>query len=227
MSVATASFKDFIKNHTVGVTLVAVFTIIAILGTSLFGQYNSARSGVITRENALVAQYEANQAVLSGYVLKFNETLGIADRQSARLNEILLDAVKGRYDNDGSLQPGTNGSMFSAIAEAYPDLTSTAETYGRVQDLIISGRDKYDNLQVKLVSMVQDYKNFRNADAIRSWVITTFVGSEPTDALTITSGEEVLTGWDALKQIETLIKTSSVQKAYDSGTQDPLIMPED
>lgn len=216
---------QFIKSH-VGLVIGAIITVIAlIVGISVFSSVNNARNGVITREQALITQYQDNQNELSAYILKFNETLGIADRQNDALNEVLLNAVKGRYDNDG-LQPGTGGSMFSAITEAYPDLSANSEAYMKVQDQIVAGREAYKNKQTKLLDMIRDYRTFIKTDIYRAWLIETFIGA-PTDDLRIVENNQVYEGKTALDKISQIVLTQDARDAYETGNQDPLITPKD
>lgn len=201
----------------------AAIAVVAIIGAFIaYGTINDARSGAITRENRIVAQYQDNQNELARYILSLNETLGIADRQSETLNTIISDAVQGRYD--GALEPGTSGSLFSAIAEAYPDLTATTETYAKVQDFVISGREAFKNQQSKLIDIVNEYKTWTTSDIFRSLVLDTFVGT-PTDLMVIEEGGKTYRGQDALDRASRVIITPEVEDIYDSGTQGPLITP--
>lgn len=220
MAITADQKKKYIRWGTIGgVLLILLITILSVYGT-----INSARGGAITRENAIVAQYGDNKAELSKNILIINETLGIADRQSDVLNEILADAVQGRYDGD--LQPGTGGTMFSAIAEAYPDLTATSESYQKVQDAISSQRESFKKQQSKLIDMIRDYKTWTTADLFRSWVLDTFVGT-PTDKMEIEHNGETLTGQRALDQASKIITTSDAEEAFETGTQEPIITPKD
>jgi hypothetical protein len=215
---------DFIKNHKGLVAVVAIVAVLVIIVSGFFGYVNTTRNSGIQKEAGLVAQYQDNQNELSTYLLQFNETLGIADKQSEVLNNILLDAVKGRYDNDTSLEPGTGGSMFSAISEAYPDLTTTTETYAKVQDLVISGRNAYKNKQSKLLDLIRDYNTWRETDIIRSFVVKNILGF-PSDNLKVTVGENIFRGQDALDKISQLVLTQGAIDSYNSGTMEPLIEP--
>ena len=203
----------------------AVALVVIIAVTSVFGFVNGTRDQGIQKSSALEAQYMDNQNELSTYILKFNESLGIADRQNSKLNDVLLDAVKGRYDNDGSLNPGTGGQLFSAITEAYPDLSANSEAYMKVQDLIVSGRDAYKNKQTKLLDMVRDYEVWLDSDLVKSKVIKSL--GFPGDYLSVKVGKKTLTGQDALDQIASIVLTEDAQEAYETGTIDPLITPED
>lgn len=218
MALTAEQKKKYIKFGAIGAGLLLVF----ILALSAYGTINSARSGAISRENDIVAQYQDNKNELSKNILVINETLGIADRQSEVLNEILTAAVQGRYD--GALEPGTGGSMFSAIAEAYPDLTATTETYAKVQDAVISQRQSFKNQQSKLIDMIKNYKKWTTSDLFRSWVLDTFVGT-PTDLMEIEHEGKTLRGKAALDQASQIITTSQTEAIYGSGTQEPIIKP--
>ena len=215
MATLTPAVKKLIVFS--GCALVLVIAI--IIG---YSTVNGARSGAIQRENRIVAQYQDNQNELARYILSFNEALGIADRQSETLNTIISDAVQGRYD--GALEPGTGGSLFSAIAEAYPDLTATTETYAKVQDFVISGREAFKNQQSKLIDIVNEYKTWTTSDIWRSFILDTFVGT-PTDLMVIEEGGQTYRGQDALDRASRVIITPEVEDIYDSGTQGPLITP--
>lgn len=210
------------KYITVGV-IVAIVIALIVTGLSIYGTINDARGGAITRENRIVAAYTDNKNELSKNILVINETLGIADRQSEVLNEILSDAIQGRYDGD--LEPGTGGELFSAIAEAYPDLTATTETYAKVQDEVSSQRESFKKHQSKLIDIIQEYKTWTTADLFRTWVLDTFVGGTPTDLMVIREGDRVYRGPDALDKAETIIIVAEVEDIYESGVQEPIITP--
>lgn len=199
--------------------------LVIILGFSIYGKVNSINTDGVRMETALNAQYKDNQNELSSYILKFNESLGIADRQSNKLNEIITEAVKGRYDNDTSLQPGTGGAMFSAITEAYPDLTASTESYAKVQDLVVSGRDAYKNKQSKLLDQIRDYQTWQNTGLIQRQVIENM--GFPSKTLKVTDNGVTYTGEDALERMERIVLTDQAVEAYETGTQDPLLTPED
>jgi len=196
--------------------------IIALVG---YGNINAINTEGVQRETALIAQYKDNQNELSTYILQFKESLGIADRGADKLDEIILNAVKGRYGDDANGVDPTGGSMFSAIAEAYPDLTATSESYAKVQDLVVSGRNAYKNKQTKLLDMVRDYQTWSETGLIKRQMID-FLGF-PSKSLKVTDDGVTYRGEDALERIERIVLTSDGVDAYETGEQDPLILPED
>ena len=203
------------------VTIASIVVIAVIAGFSIYGFFNKINNEGVKQETALVAQYKDNQNELSAYVLKFKESLGIADRQTDKLDEILEDAVKGRYD--GNMEPGTSGSMFSAITEAYPDLTQTTKSYEKVQDLVVSGRDSFKNKQSKLLDMVSKYDSWRNTGLIRKGFIE---DRFPSEVLTVTDNGKSYSADAALERIRNIVLTQDAVDSYETGTQDPLLLPE-
>lgn len=214
---------DTLKKFKNLIIVGAIALVLLIIAGSIFGKVDTLRNEGIARETQMVAQYKDNQNILSTYIVTFNETLGIADRQSEKLNNILLDAVKGRYDNDTSLQPGTGGQMFSAITEAYPDLTATSEIYSKVLDQVNSGRNEYKNAQSKLLDLIREYNTWRETGFIES-TINDMLGF-PGDNLRVTDNGQTYTGQAALDRIERIVLTQDAVDSYETGTTEPLITP--
>lgn len=212
--------KEFLKKYKGLVITGVVVLIVLIVAGSLYGNVNSLRNTAIQKEAALVAQYSDNQNELSTYVVQFKESLGVADQGSERLEGILVEAVKGRYD--GNMEPGDSGSLFSAITEAYPDLTATTESYAKVQDLVVSGRNAYKNKQSKLLDMIRDYNTWRETDFIDSWIIRNVINA-PTDSLKVTVGSNTFRGEDALDKISQIVLVQDAVDSYDTGVLEPLI----
>lgn len=219
MSVTVAG-KKFTVGAIVGIGLALLLVLSLIIG---FSKFNGLRNQAVTKEAALVAQYQDNQNELSTYVLQFKESMGVAAKGTERLEAILVEAIKGRYD--GNMEPGTGGSMFSAIAEAYPDLTATTESYAKVQDLVVSGRNAYKNKQTKLLDMIRDYETWRETDIINSFIIRNWVGA-PTERLKVTVDGDTFTGAAALDKISQIVLTRDAIDSYKTGEMDALIVDE-
>lgn len=216
---------EFISKHKIGVVVGAVaLVIVAIVAMVFYSKVNGLRNTAISKETALVSQYKDNQNELSTYILQFKETMGVANVGADRLEDILVDAVKGRYD--GNMEPGDSGSMFSAIAEAYPDLTATSESYAKVQDLVVSGRNAYKNQQTKLLDMIRDYDSWRNRDFIDSLIVRDWIGA-PTDLLKVNVAGVTYKGEDALEKISEIVLVQDAIDSYDTGIQEPLIGDEE
>lgn len=204
----------------ISVGVVVVTIILAIV--SVVGYINSIRDEGIAKENALEQQYQVNQNELSTHTVTILESLGVADKGSSKLQDILVEAVKGRYD--GKMEPGTGGAMFSAITEAYPDLTATTQAYAKVQDQVMSGRTSYKNQQNKLLDQIRSYENWKDQGYPRSIVIG-FLGF-PSDSLEARVGDTKYKGEDALDYMKRLVLTDEAVKSYETGKTAPLIVPE-
>jgi hypothetical protein len=219
MSDATTTRARYIRWGIVGVIILAII----IAGLSTFGAINGIRNEGISKEQGLMAQYSSNKNELSTYTLQFDETLGVAQAGADKLNSILSAAVQGRYDNDSSLKPGTSGALFSAIQEAYPDLTATSASYAKVQDLVISGRAEYRDDQDKLIDMTRSFKTWQQTGIIKHNIISAL--GFPDAGLTVTENNQTYTGQAALDRISRVILSQSAQDSYNSGTVAPLVVP--
>lgn len=188
----------------------------------IYGYANGIRNEGITRERQLGAQYLDNQNWLSAYISGFYEQAGVLRAQSDVLDQILLDAVKGRYD-DGGFAVGS--PMFAAIVEAYPEagVAELMANWGKLQDYISAGREGYRNQQSKLLDMLRGYDTWRETGFVKSTVAR--VLGFPSNSLEARVGEMVLTGEFARQKMYQIVLTSEAIKAYETGTMEPLKVP--
>lgn len=184
-----------------------------------FMGFNGVQKDMVKKETALSAQYLDNQNELSTYISKIKEQVGLQNTATAALDKVLTDAVKGRYDQGSSAQPG-GGALFSAIIEAYPDLSKNQEGYQLILNSISSGREAYKNAQTKLLDMLRDYDTWRNSGFVHSKVAS-MVGA-PSNNLVARIGTQTSRGQDALDQMYVIVLASNAVDAYKSGTLDPL-----
>ena len=202
----------------VGVLIVGSLVVVG----GLYGYASSLQSERVTRENQLSAQYSANQNYLSTYISTFYEELGVANLKSEKMDQILSDAVKGRYE-DGGFSAGS--PFFAAVSEAYPDI-SGLNIYDRIVDHIKSGREGYRAIQDKLLDMIRSYNDWRQDGYLQSRIIEDFI-HVPSERLEARIGTNVYRGKEALEKMQQIITTSSTQKAYETGTRDPLAVPKE
>lgn len=204
-------------------TLIIVGAVIAALVLGAFGLYNYAnglQQEGVARETELNAQYLDNQNELSTYISKFYETVGVANLKSDKMDKILLDAVKGRYEGHTSAQPG-QGQLFSAIQEAYPNIDLSI--YDRILDQINSGRDAYKQKQSKLLDLLRSYDKWRESGLVQSRIIAAM--GVPSQRLEARIGMNVKRGAEARDQMYLIVLTTSTTDAYTSGHLDPLQVP--
>lgn len=204
-------------------TLIITAAVIGTLILGALGLYNYAnglQQEGVARETELNAQYLDNQNELSAYISKFYETIGVANLKSDKMDQILLDAVKGRYEGHTSAQPG-QGQLFSAIQEAYPNVDLSI--YDRILDQINSGRDAYKQKQSKLLDMLRSYDKWRESGLVQSRIIAMM--GVPSERLEARIGTTVKRGRDARDQMYLIVLTKSTTDAYQSGQLDPLSVP--
>lgn len=206
-------------------TIIVLVVLGSLLGLTLLGgggylmYYNSIQREGVAMETELNSQYLDNQNELSSYVSKFYESVGVANLKSDKLDQILTDAVKGRYDGQGAARPD-RGQLFSVIKEAYPTLDLTI--YDKIIDLINSGREAYKNKQTKLLDMLRRYDDWcKRQDIPHKWM----VGGFPSQALEARIGTKVTRGLEARDQMYLIVTTKSAQDAYNTGVLDPLPAP--
>lgn len=194
----------------VAVSLGAVAALIAGTGLGLYISFNSVQKDGVAREAALNVQYLDNQNELSSYIAKVKETLGVADRKTDKLDEILAEAVKGRYEGRGGTNVESSALTIAAITEAYPDLAGL-DSYDKVMDQISAGRDAYKNKQTKLLDMLGQYDTFKNSGLIKSRVVAAL--GFPSDNLR--AGDE--RGQGALDQMYDIVLVGEAREAYETG----------
>lgn len=211
---------EFITKHrglVIGAGVLVIVVLIFVIWplTAL----SSTKSQGVDKETQLTAQYQDNQNTLSAYIAGFYEQTGVAKVKADKLNAILLDAVKGRYD--GKLAPGTGGAFFSAITEAYPDL-SGLNIYDKIVDYVQAGRANYKNVQTALLDQIRGYDNWRKGGLIHPmWV--RFAGF-PSSNLEAKVGDTTVTGSEALRKMKQLVLVGQATAAYQTGT-DQILVP--
>lgn len=203
-------------NRKVWVAASAVTVIVAvILGVAL--KNISIDNEGNKREAALSAQYLDNQNVLSDCLITIRETANVTTAQATTFEQVMTEAIKGRYAEIDSVDP-TSGSMFSAIVEQYPDLSSLSEAYERVHTVIVGCRADYKNKQTKLLDMLREYDAWRTG----SWWVRTLGGNFPSNNLEARVGSNSWRGVDARDKMYDIVLVQGAVQAYDDGTIVPL-----
>ena len=205
------------------VALVVAMVVLGVVGAgllSLYGFVNSTRNEGIGLETQLNAQYLANQNELSTFVSSFYEQVGVANLKSAKMDEIITDAVKGRYEGDAF---SADGAFFAAVSEAYPDL-GNLNLYDRIVDYIQAQREGYRGIQDKLLDMLQSYDAWRQAGLVQSWIVESLL-EIPSERLEARIGDDVVRGRDARERMFRIVLASQARDAYESGTFEPLALP--
>lgn len=206
----------------IGLTVVLVLAgMLVVGGLWFYGYMNALRTEGINRETQLSAQYQSNQNYLSAYISGFYEQLGVANLKSEKLDQILTDAVKGRYETSGGFS--ADGAFFAAVVEAYPDLTAL-NIYDKVVDYVAGGRTGYREVQDKLLDMLRSYDAWRGDGIVQSRIVSSMLGV-PSDRLEARLPSGDFTGTEARRKMYEIVLASDAQKAYETGTMDPLSVP--
>src|SRR3989344_8051173 len=173
------------------VTLGVLALLLLIMSLGCFNYLNGTRDDGINYETGLTAQYLSNQNYLSAYISGFYEKVSVQEAQSKALNEILTDAVKGRYEDGGY---SVNSPMFAAIVEAYPEagVQEFMANWGKASDYISAGREGYRANQDKLLDMLRQYDAWRGKGMVKSNVVRQL--GFPSERLEARIGERKWTG---------------------------------
>ena len=210
----------FTTRRTVRIVICAA---IAFAGLSLWGYANNLWNTAIGFQTALNAAYKSNQNYLSAYETGFYETVGVANLKSAKLDKIITDAAKGRYEGKTSAQPG-GGSLFSAIAEAYPSLD--LNIYDKIVDYIKGGRAGYRGKQDALLDQLRGFDNWRQSGILQHFLVAT-VGGFPSQGLVACIGQDDCKyAAEAEQRMWNIVITEGAETAYKTGKMKALTVPQ-
>ena len=209
------------------VILLCVLGAFAFGGLGLYGYFNSLNTDRVEQETTISAQYQSNQLELDTYHKTIKEAVGIANVKSTKLDQVLHDAVAGRYGDSkseaGSRQ-GQGGAFFSAIVEAYPDIKGQLDLYDRILNAVFAGREAFKQKQNLLLDRVRSYKRWMNDGLVQSILIKKVIGA-PTELLQARVGKSVVHGPEALDKIETIVTSQSTSQSFESGEDNGVTLP--
>ena len=198
------------------IATLVVLGLLVVGGITLFGYVNGIQKEGVAQEQALNAQYQSSQLELDTYTKKILESVGLADRKSEKLAEVLKAAVAGRYE--GEVKPGQGGAFFSAITEAYPNIDLSI--YDRIVDMVNAGREAFKQKQNQLRDQIRVYETWMYSGIVQSRVIAA-VGY-PSNQLEARIGTKVVTGRDALSQMKVLVTSKGTSEAFTTGEQEAI-----
>ena len=201
----------------IGFGVVALLTV--IFGFWAIATYTNVRNEGNKLELALTAKYSSIQADYGQWRLGVTDQLGIAREKSAAMDEILRNAIEGRYNKAGSPDVDS-GKLFSAISEAYPDLTGL-NIYDKIMEFVKQGREKFGQNQAEMQQLIQGYNTWRTTGSFlhptfASWLF-------PSDNLKARVGDKVYTGEEALEKMSRVIVGGDTTQIFDSGEDKPVV----
>ena len=212
------------QNKTLIITgIVAAALLACVLG--FYGYYNGLNTERVDQETTLSASYQSNQLELDTYVKTIKESVGIANVKSDKLDQILRDAVSGRYgDTKDGVRNGQGGAFMSAIVEAYPDIKGQLDIYDRIVDKVFAGREGFKAKQNSMLAAIAKYEAWTHTGLVQSFIIKNVIGC-PTDLLEARVGTNVKHGRAALDQMKLVVTSGSTNDAFNSGKDDAIEIP--
>lgn len=183
-------------KKTIALIVVAALALVSI---AIFAKFDGISRTAADKETGLMGLYETTQVELNNYANGLYESVNIADRKSDKLDQIMKDAISGRYGDTPGRTNGTGGSFFSALTEAYPDLTSNLDVYDQIASYAMTERKAYSDEQKLLVDRVRDYKKWLTSGILDKQLIS--MAGYPSDNLTVTVDGSTYSGADAIKAI--------------------------
>lgn len=193
---------------------ILVFTITGITS------YVNVRNTGNDLELGLTEQFKRVQINYGQFRLKIHDELGIAREKRDAIDKILGDAVAGRYNQQGSDTNVDREALFSAIKEAYPDL-SGLDIYDRIIDDIQAGRTRFAAEQVQLADQVRRYNSWRKTGGLFHPLFVSWLGF-PSDLLEVQIGSKTLTGAAALQKMNIVIVGGDTVEIFDTGFDKPI-----
>lgn len=198
--------------------LIALALLVGVFG--VIGTYTSVRNDGRTQELALTKQFKDTQVGYGQFRTSIHDQLSIAREKRDAMNKILVDAITGRYDKKGGNNEVDHQAVFSAIAEAYPDLKGL-DIFDRIIVQIQAGREAFAKDQEQMQDMIRSYNQWRTTG---SFLHPTFVdwAGFPSSSLEARIGDKTYRGQEALDKMSRIIVGSDTSQIFDSGTDTPL-----
>lgn len=128
-----------------------VFVALIVFVGSIIGYGVSVNNTAVRTENSLVAQYEQNQNNLSQYSNKIVEMVQVPEMYKNDYKDVITSALTGRY--------GANGSQAQFQWLKEHNINFDSSLYGKIQDEMAIGRDKFENEQKKLIDRKRVYED--------------------------------------------------------------------
>lgn len=202
---------DWIKSKPIQALSIAVVLLLAL---TLFVNWNSARNSGNEFQTTLNAQYKDNQNILSICENNIEETANVTKAEAATFKAAMIDTVKGRYQQPGSSALPSEGKLFSAIIENYPDLSGLNDAFTRVYTVIVGCRNEYKGQQSKLLDELRAFDRWKNATNQGRYFGWGFPSNNLVARIDATHR---YTGKAAYERMYDIVKTESANDAYKSG----------
>lgn len=186
----------------------------------LIGSYVSVRNDGRSQELAMNAQWKSMQINYGQFRTGFLDKLSIAREKRDAMDKILTDAVSGRYDKAGQQGTVDSKAVFSAIAEAYPDIKGL-NIYDELLKDIQAGRERFAKDQEQMQDMVRSYDDWRTTGSLFHPLFVKWAGF-PSSMLEVKVNGKEFYGQAALDMMKRPIVGSDTNQIFDSGVDQGL-----
>lgn len=205
--------KDFLRKYGlfvgVGVVILGLITFFVV--------NNSVTNKGNKLQNGLNSQYNDNINYLSDCIVRVQGTANIAQAQTEKVGDILIEVVKGRYDNElAAATPGNSPALISAIVEDYPDMAPFTKVFETSINVLNGCRTDYRDMQTKMQQRINSFEDWRTG----SFTVRTFGKEFPSNGLRAKKGDSVLRGEEALEQMFQVVVVKDANEAYETGELD-------
>lgn len=172
----------FIKSKgCLGAIAIAVLALLALLifvGT-LIGTFNSYSR----KESEVTARQTDNTNVLDNQRKKIRDAAGVSQQEV----DALIAIIKGNSEARGKNSAGSGALVtVGSVQEAVPSITSI-ETLKTLQNIVVSGRQSWQEAQTRLIASQQDANNMINT--FPGNIVLPLMGKHPIKITVVTSSE--------------------------------------
>lgn len=215
----TDKFMQFITKPKVMLVGGIAILLILLAGWGI-GTYVDVRNTGRSQELALTRQWKTMIANYGQWRLGMADKLTIAREKRDAINKILVDAVTGRYDKPGQEGTVNTQAVFSAIKEAYPDLSGLG-IFDEVLKDIQAGRERFAREQAQMADQVRSYNDWCTTGSLLHPTFVRWAGF-PSGILEAQIGNKVYHGREALDKMSQVIVGSDTNQIFDSGVDQAL-----
>ncbi len=194
---------------------VGIAILVVLFAVFLFSKHESIVSEGNKKQQGLIVFWNETTNVLSGCIIETKEAAGIAEAQTGAINKVISEAVRGRYEEPSTAQPGGGkNSLFSAMVEAYPNTDQLSKTFQDVLTVVTGCRTKFQHTQAELQKHVTMFNEWREGSFLNRKL-----GAEnyPTDKLVIEVGKKKVSGQAALDKMRQLVVIKEANTGRETG----------
>ncbi len=190
------------------------WVLVGIASLGLYGYAVSIRNAALAWETDLNKVVRIEVSERATYETSIVEQLGLPEAKTSKIKEIVSAAMEGRYGDN----PTQGKALLQVVTEAYPS-TEGLNIYDKVLSSVQAGREAIRNKQNLRIEKAQAYNYWRKEGIFRAWLLS---GSYPSQDLTFKVGNVTYYADIALDKMAEPISTANVNKAFETGLEQPI-----